>query len=75
MHQFKLSLIIPIYNVDKYLKSCLESVVSQTYNNIQVILIDDGSTDDSFEIAKSTITLHLSAKKTVEFQLPGTEAW
>lgn len=45
-----ISVIIPIYNVQKYLVDCLESVVSQTYGDLQIILIDDGSTDGSDKI-------------------------
>ena len=45
-----ISVIIPIYNVKPYLVECLESVVKQTYDNLEIILIDDGSTDGSGEI-------------------------
>lgn len=45
-----ISIIIPVYNVSKYLDKCLQSVVTQTYSNIQIILVNDGSTDNSGEI-------------------------
>ena len=42
-----ISIIVPIYNVEKYVSECIESIVSQTYKNLQIILVDDGSTDQS----------------------------
>ena len=47
------SIVIPIYNTSKYLPRCLDSVVNQTYQNLEIILIDDGSTDNSGKIADS----------------------
>lgn len=47
-----ISIIIPIYNVEKYLKRCLDSVEKQIYTNLEIILINDGSTDNSLEIAE-----------------------
>ena len=44
------SIIIAVYNVEKFLKKCVESVLTQTYKNIQIILVDDGSTDNSGKI-------------------------
>ena len=42
-----ISVIIPVYNVEAYLRQCLDSVLSQSYSSLQVIVIDDGSTDGS----------------------------
>ena len=44
------SVIVPVYNVAKYLPQCLESLLAQTYANFEVICIDDGSTDNSLQI-------------------------
>ena len=41
------SVVIPVYNVEPYLHECVKSVVEQTYTNIEIILVDDGSTDNS----------------------------
>lgn len=49
----KLNIIIPIYNVENYLKDCLDSIQRQSYKNFRAILINDGSTDKSKEIAES----------------------
>ena len=47
-----ISIIVPIYNVEHYLRACIESVLSQTYSNIEVILVNDGSTDNSYKIVE-----------------------
>lgn len=48
----KISIIIPVYNVEKYLEKCLDSVVNQTFKDFEVICINDGSTDNSLNILK-----------------------
>lgn len=47
-----ISIIIPIYNVALYLEKCIQSVINQTYKNLQIILVDDGSADNSLEICR-----------------------
>ena len=46
----KISIIIPVYNLEKYIKRTAESVLKQTYTNIEVIIVDDGSSDESWKI-------------------------
>lgn len=42
-----ISVVIPVYNVETYLDACVRSVMKQTYSNIEIILVDDGATDNS----------------------------
>lgn len=48
----KISIIVPLYNKEKYIEECVNSILNQTINDIEIIIVDDGSTDKSFEIAK-----------------------
>ena len=52
MKKIKFSLIVPVYNSEKYLKRCLDSIYNQTYSNFEVIVVNDGSTDNSEKIIK-----------------------
>lgn len=48
----RISVIVPVYNTEKYLKRCLDSILSQTFKDYEIILVNDGSNDDSLEICK-----------------------
>ena len=52
----RFSVLVPVYNVEKYLIECLDSIICQTYIDYEVILIDDGSTYNSFEICDQYAT-------------------
>lgn len=52
-----ISVIVPVFNVEKYLKKCVDSIIGQTYDNIEIILIDDGSTDNSGTICDSYLQI------------------
>ncbi|HEM3198611.1 TPA: glycosyltransferase [Streptococcus suis 14A] len=47
-----ISIIVPIYNVENYLRQCLDSIIGQTYQNLEILLIDDASTDSSVTICQ-----------------------
>lgn len=48
--KYKISVIVPIYNAENYLKKCIDSIVNQSYSNLEIILLNDGSTDSSSQI-------------------------
>ena len=56
MNKDLISIIVPIYNVEQYLNRCIESLVNQTYTNLEILLIDDGSTDNSGKLAEKWIS-------------------
>ena len=66
----KISIIVPIYNSEKFLAQCIESVLAQHYQGFELLLVDDGSTDTSLEICKQYAKLDSRIKyiilKTVE---------
>ena len=51
-HPTKISVILPVYNVEKYLSECLDSIINQTLKDIEIICVNDGSTDNSLAILK-----------------------
>ena len=50
MNNCKISVIITIYNMEQYLDKCIQSVINQTYKNLELIFVNDGSTDESIDI-------------------------
>ena len=52
MHTPKVSVIIPVYNVERYLRACLDSIVSQTINDLEIVIVDDASTDGSLSLVR-----------------------
>ena len=75
----KISIIVPVYNSEKYLEQCLNSVLKQSYSNYEVIMIDDGSTDSSRMIYekfvhtdKRFVSYH---QKITEYPAPEIRAW
>ena len=76
-----ISVIVPVYNVEKYLERCVESIIKQTYQNHEIILVNDGSTDGSGELCdrmalkdKRIITLHQKNGGSVLARRRGLEA-
>lgn len=57
-----LSVIIPVYNTEKYLERCLETVTNQSYSDLEIIIINDASTDNSDDVIKKFITNHTNIK-------------
>ena len=53
MNGKKVSVIIPVYNCEEYIERCLCSVIDQTYQNIEVLVVDDGSIDNSYQIIEA----------------------
>lgn len=51
MENIKVSVIVPIYNTEKYIEECIQSICNQTYNNLEIILVDDGTKDSAGKIA------------------------
>ena len=52
----KISVIVPIYNVEYYIEGCVKSILGQSYRNLEIIFVNDGSTDNSIDILKDLIS-------------------
>lgn len=53
MNLFKVSIILPVYNVEKYLSLCLDSLLAQPLEDIEIVAVNDGSTDGSLQILQA----------------------
>ena len=71
---FKYSIIIPVYNAEKFLNSCVQSILNQTYNNYEIVLVDDGSTDSSPDICDELAKLHPQKIKVIHSENGGTSS-
>lgn len=58
MYNYKISVIVPVYNSEKYLERCIDSILHQTYKNIEIILVNDGSEDRSKDICEKYSKVH-----------------
>ena len=52
----KISVIVPVYNVEKYIRQCLESIINQTYKNLEIIIVNDGTRDNSMKIVEEYLS-------------------
>ena len=64
-----ISVIVPVYNVDKYLNKCINSILGQTYKDFELILVNDGSTDNSPKICDMYARQYKNVQVTLEPQL------
>ena len=87
MNKELISIVVPVYNVEKYLDKCVKSIINQTYDNLQIIFVDDGSKDNSGKLCdlweqrdRRIITKHKdngaawSAPSATLLKSPGTAA-
>lgn len=74
-----ISVIIPVYNKEKFLKRCLESIIKSTYRKLEIIIVDDGSIDNSLELCNEFIKkdsrISVYFKKMVAYHLHEIMGW
>lgn len=74
----KVSIIVPIYNVEQYLRRCIDSLLAQTYTNIEIVLVDDGSPDNCGDICDEYAQTDARIKvihRIADFRLHATLEW
>ena len=65
MEKYKISIVVPVYNAEAYLKKSIGSLMNQTYKNLEIILVNDGSKDESGRICDEPVSYtHLRAHET-----------
>ena len=72
------SVIVPIYKVEKYLRSCVDSILQQTFSDIEIILVDDGSPDGCGAMRNMHRRIKESesfTKKTADYPMPEMQVW
>ncbi len=73
MNQELISIVVPIYNVENYLRQCLDSILNQTYQNFECLLINDGSPDNSLtsvgNMLKKILAFNILSKKMLDYQM------
>ena len=73
------SVIVPVYKVENVLNYCIDSILNQTYKDFELILVDDGSPDNSgkicYEYAKKDNRIKVVHKKTVDLPMPEMQEW
>lgn len=73
MSELKITIVTAVYNGEKYIEECIKSIMNQTYQNFEHIIMDGGSTDNTLEIAKkyeNYIMLKFIVEKTMECMMP-----
>ena len=74
-----ISVIIPVYKVEKYLDKCIQSVINQTYSNLEIILVDDGSPDNCPQLcddwANKDERIKVIHKKMADYLMHAMQVW
>jgi glycosyltransferase involved in cell wall biosynthesis len=74
MDNFKVSVIVPVYNAEEYIGNTLDSIINQDFNSFELIIIDDGSTDKSMEIINKKLSLSAMDYKVIRQENSGVSS-
>ena len=75
-----ISVIVPVYNMEQYMERCVNSIINQTYHNLEIILVDDGSTDHSPAMCDESMHYVTGGSKLytnpmADYQMPEMQVW